>query len=64
MSDYLYIVVSYPKDDRSFVRPPCVESVWSTAPLAEAAVRYYESIHPENRHTIIERPLNAMVKGE
>lgn len=62
--DMAYIIICGPKtvqDVRKLIMP-VVESVWSTAALAESAVRYYESLNKDMRYNIIERPLNALHK--
>ena len=63
MANEVYIVVAHKRasDGQVFLHQT-IESVWSSARLAEAAVYLYESQNPQIKYTIIERVLNTTWK--
>lgn len=59
----IYIVISYYKDKiNKRESGHMVESVWDSPILAEAAVKYYESLHKVSSYRVIERHINAITK--
>ncbi len=60
----IYIVMTRRADTISPLIAPTIESVWETDRLAEAAVKYYESINdnPQIAYMVIERELNTISK--
>ena len=59
--DKVYVV--FQSESRMLTKPRVmIESVWSSAALAEAAIRLHEEMNPDSKYDIAERILNTTIK--